>query len=111
MIIAGGNAVMTRSLTASYFDRCGYTAMAAITCSFALPVVLEDFRGATHSNTNTLSWRTSGEHQLKEYQVQCSYNNNAFRTVKTVEPKGGPSGKQRMRPETSIYPAEPMLTG
>jgi hypothetical protein len=91
--IAGGNAVMSRSIAATTASMCILTAMAATTCSYVLPLVLEDFRGTTVSNHNTLSWRTSGEHQLKEFQVQSSYNSSAFKTIRTVQPKGGLSGE------------------
>jgi hypothetical protein len=41
--IEGGNAVMSKSMTAGVANTCRLTAASVITCSYALPLVLEDF--------------------------------------------------------------------
>jgi hypothetical protein len=53
-----------------------------------LPLKLTTFAGRTSRNNNYLEWKTSEEINIKEFQIQRSYNGSVFATIGTVSAKG-----------------------
>ena len=54
-------------------------------CGGPLPLSLHSFAVAVHGQTNLLSWTTSEEKELKNFEVQRSYNGRDFESIGTVD--------------------------
>ncbi|HRI22944.1 MAG TPA: T9SS type A sorting domain-containing protein, partial [Panacibacter sp.] len=61
-----------------------YVSTSATGCS-ALPVKLLSFNADRKNSDVTLSWKISGESNMKQYEIQRADNNNNYKTVATVK--------------------------
>lgn len=59
-------------------------------CGGPLPLSLHDFAVAVHGHTNLLSWTTSEEKELKNFEIQRSYNGRDFESIGSVEALSAP---------------------
>jgi len=89
--INGGNQVMSNSLVANI---CGNTSpMTFLNCSQALTVKLEYFSGIKTASGHLLSWSSSREVELKEYQLQHALDGAPYATIQTIGANGNTNGK------------------
>lgn len=92
--IAGGNAKMAYSTTATCFNPGGsgtpMVALTAGTCGLALPVELFTFTGKYNETPNNvlLEWTTASEHNSDKFIIEKSLDGKTYQPIGTVAATG-----------------------